>query len=182
MFLLPGSPYSLCDSQQLERRDAWELLADSDEEVDKIDDGYFESSGNCDELSSAGVEGGEIDETQDEELTSITEFPQTKGLVAMDETADEESERELDDDQMMAVDDELALMFKDRVKRRKDKGVLTCLTQAASLDGYPRRSTEGSDTFQKPDHGPFGHLRQKAADESAYFAVSSPTSRPYILR
>ena len=121
----------------------------------------MESGGNCDKLSSAGVEGCESDETQDEdeELTSITEIPQTKGIVAMDETTDEESERELDDDQMMAIDDELALLFKDRVKRRKDKGVLSCLAQAASVDGYPRRSTERSDTFQKPDNGSFGHLR-----------------------
>lgn len=106
---------------QLERRDTWELLADSDEEGDKSDDEYLESGDNCDKLSSAGVEGGESDETRDEGLTSITEIPQTKGIVAMDESADEESGRELDDDQMMAIDDELALMFKDHVKRRKDK-------------------------------------------------------------
>jgi hypothetical protein len=123
------------------------------------DDGYLESGGNCDKLSSPGVEGGEGDETQDEELTSITEIPQTEGIVAMDETADEESERELDDNQMMAIDDELALMFRDRVKRRKDKGVFSCFPQAASVDGYPRRSTERSDAFQKPNYGSFGHLR-----------------------
>jgi hypothetical protein len=152
--VLQYSPYNL---QQLERRDTWELLADPDDEGDKSDDGYSESGGNCDKLSS--VEGGESDETQDEELTSVTEIPQTKGIVAMDETTDEESERELDDDQMLAVDDELALMFKDRVNRRKDKGVLSCLVQAASVNGYPRRSTERSDTFQKPDYGSFGHLR-----------------------
>lgn len=151
--------YPQYNSQQLERRDTWELLADSDEEGDKSDDGYLESDGNREELSSARVEGGESDETQDEEPTSITEIPQTKGIVAMDETADEESEGEFDDDQMMAMDDDLALMFKDRVKRRKDKGVLSCLAQAASVNGYPRRSTERSDAFQKPDHGPFGHLR-----------------------
>jgi len=159
VFLLPGSPVSQYNSQQLERRDTWELLADSDEEGDKSDDEYSESGGNCDKLSSAGVEGGESDETQDEELTSITEILQSKGIVPMDETADEESEGEFDDDQMMAMDDELALMFKDRVKRRKDKGVLSCLAQVASVDGYPRRSTERSDAFQKPDYGSFGHLR-----------------------
>jgi hypothetical protein len=151
--------YPQYNSQQLERRDTWELLADSDEEGDKSDDGYLESGGNCDKLSSAEVEGGESDESQDEEFTSTTEIPQTNGIVAMDETADEESERELDDDQMMAMDDELALMFKDRVKSRKDKGVLSCLAQAASVDGCPRRSTERSDAFQKPDYGSFGHLR-----------------------
>jgi hypothetical protein len=118
----------------------------------------LESGGSCDELSFAGVEGGEGDETDDEELTSTTEIPQKRGIVAMDETADEESERELDDDQMMAMDDELALMFKDRVNRKKDKGVLSCLAQAASSDECPRWSTERSDTFQKPDHGSFGHL------------------------
>lgn len=119
----------------MERRDTWELLADFDEEGDKSDDAYLESGHDYDELSSAGVEGGESDETQDEELTGITETPQKNEIVAMDETADEESERELDDDRMMAMDDELALMFKDRVKRRKDKGVHSCLTQATSVDG-----------------------------------------------
>lgn len=150
--------YPQYNSQQLERRDAWELLADSDEEGDKSDDGYLESGGNGDELSFAGVGGGESDETEDEELTSITEIPQKKGIVATVETADEESERELDDDQMMAMDDELALLFKDRVNRRKDKGVLSCLAQATSFDECPRRSTERSDTFQKPDYGSFGRL------------------------
>ena len=104
------------------------------------------------------MEGGESDETEDEEPMGITEIPQKKGIVAMDDTAEEESERELDDDQMMAMDDELALMFKDRVNRRKDKGVLSRLGQAASSDECPRRSTERSDTFQKPDYGPSGHL------------------------
>lgn len=151
--------YPQYNLQQLERRDTWELLADSNEEGDKSDDEYSENGGNCDKLSSAGVEGGESDETQDEELTSITEIHQTKGIVAMDETSDEESGREFDDDQMMAMDDELAFMFKDRVKRRKDKGVLSCLAQVASVDGYLRRSTERSDAFQKPDYGSFGHLR-----------------------
>ena len=77
----------------------------------------------------------------------------------MDETVDEESGMELDDDRMMAMDDELALMFKDRVKKRKDKGVPSRLAQVASVDGYPRRSTERRNTFQKPDYGSFGHLR-----------------------
>ncbi len=77
----------------------------------------------------------------------------------MSEMADEESERELDDDQMMAMDDELALMFKDRVKGKKDKGVLSRLVQTAKVDGHPRRNTEGSRTFQKPDYGSFEHLR-----------------------
>jgi hypothetical protein len=157
VFLLRVLQYPQYNLQQLERRDAWELLADSDED-DKSDDGRLESGGNCDELSLAGVESGKSDETEDEELTSTTEIPQKRGIVAMDEIADEVSERELDDDQMMAMDDELALMFKDRVNRRKDKGVLSRLAQATSFDECPRRSTKRSDTFQKPDYGSFGHL------------------------
>ena len=151
--------YSQYNSQQLERRDTWELLADSDEESDKNDDGYLDGGGNRDKLSPAEVEAGESDETQDEELTSTAETSQINGIVATDETADEESEGEFDDDQMMAMDDELALMFKDRVKSKKDKGALTCLAQVACVDGYPRRSTERSDAFQKPHYGSFGHLR-----------------------
>lgn len=77
----------------------------------------------------------------------------------MAETADEESGRDLDDDQMIAMDDELALMFKDRVKGKKDKGALSRLEQATGVDGYSRWSTEGSHTFQKSDYGSFGHFR-----------------------
>jgi hypothetical protein len=50
-------------------------------------------------------------------------------------------------------------MFKDLVKGKKDKGALSRLAQAASIEGHPRRSTEGSHTFQKPDYGSFGHFR-----------------------
>lgn len=79
-------------------------------------------------MSSAGVEDRESDETNDEGPGNIiTENSQTKGIGAMAETADEESERDLDDDQMIAMDDELALMFKDRVKGKKDKGALSRL-------------------------------------------------------
>jgi DNA polymerase phi len=96
-------------------------------------------------LSSAGVEGRESDETKDEGLRcNITEISQTKGIGGMAESAEEESERDLDDDQMIAMDDELALMFKDRVKGKKDKGGLSHLAQAASVDKDPRRGTEGS--------------------------------------
>lgn len=35
---------------------------------------------------------------------------------------DEESEPELDDDQMMVVDDQLAQLFKDRIGGKKSKG------------------------------------------------------------
>jgi hypothetical protein len=109
-------------------------------------------------LSSAEVEDRES-ETKDEGLrNNITEISPTKSIGGMAETAEEESERDLDDDQMIAMDDELALMFKDRVKGKKDKGALSHLAQAASVDGHPRRSTEGSYTLQKPDYGSFGHF------------------------
>jgi DNA polymerase phi len=148
------------NSQQLERRDPWELLADSYEEGDSSGDVYSENGRDDDELSTARVEDHESDGTKDERLrNNITEIPQTKGIDAMAGTADEESERDFDDDQMIVMDDHLALMFKDRVKGKKDKGAPSRLAQAASTDGYPRRCTEGSHTFQKPDYGSFGHLR-----------------------
>lgn len=77
----------------------------------------------------------------------------------MAETTDEESERDLDDDQMIAMDDELALMFKDRVKGKKDKGGLSHLAYASGVDEHLRWSTEGGHTFQKSDYGSFGHFR-----------------------
>jgi hypothetical protein len=97
---------------------------------------------------SSGVEDRESDETKDEGLRhNITETSQTKDIGGMAETAEEESERDLDDDQMIAMDDELALMFKDRVKGNKDKGALSYLAQAASVDVHHRRSTEGSSSL-----------------------------------
>jgi DNA polymerase phi len=153
--------YPQYNPQQLERRDPWELLTNS-YGGDESDDGDSENGRSDDELSSAGagIEDRESDDTKDEGLGNTnTEIPQTKCFFAIAETTDEESERDLDDDQMIAMDDELALMFKDRVKGKKDKGALSRLVQAACIDRHPRWSTEGSRSFQKPDYGSIGHFR-----------------------
>jgi hypothetical protein len=121
---------------------------------------YSETGRNDDELSSAGVEDHASDETNDEgPRNNITEVLQIKDIGVMAETTDEESERDLDDDQMIAMDDELALMFKDRVKGKKAKGGLSHLAYAVGVDEHLRWSTEGSHTFQKSDYGSFGHFR-----------------------
>lgn len=80
-------------------------------------------------------------------------------MNTMAKMVDEGSERDLDDDQMMAMDDQLALIFKDRAREKNVKGVLSRLVQAASVDGYPRGRTERGHAFQKPHHGSFGHFR-----------------------
>ena len=55
----------------------------------------------------------------------MTETLQTIYIDATAETADEESEKDLNDDQMMMMDDQLALMFQDRARERRSQGVLS---------------------------------------------------------
>jgi DNA polymerase phi len=120
----------------LERRDPSELLADSDEEANKGDHGYSES-GRDDDEPSTGIEDSESDEEKDEENNEhITEILQTQYLGSTAETTDEGSERDLDDDQMIAMDDKLAIIFRDRAGERKSKGVQSRI-QVASVDEHP---------------------------------------------
>lgn len=54
--------------------------------------------------------------------SNMAETLQTSYIDANAEMADEVSERDLDDDQMMMMDDQLALMFKNRAREKKSKG------------------------------------------------------------
>jgi len=115
-------------------------------------------------------------------MNNMAETLQTRSIDATAEATDEESEGDLDDDQMMMMDDQLALMFKDRAREKKSKGVLSRLVRVAHVDVHPRGGTERSHTLQKPHHGSFGHFRSKATHELIYFTILSTTSCPYILR
>ena len=134
-------------------------------------------------MSSTGAEDSETDAENDVEINNnMAETLQTSYIDADAETADEASEKDLDDDQMMMIDDQLALMFKDRAREKKSKGGLSRLVLVAHVDVHPRGGTKRSDTFQKPHLGSFGHFRSTATHESIYFTILSTTSRPYILR
>jgi len=91
--------------------------------MDEDENRYSENGRDAEESTSSGVEDDEGDKAEDEGLRdNIIRASQTKGVDTTAETADEESERDLDDEQMMAMDDQLALIFKDRATRKKGKG------------------------------------------------------------
>jgi len=107
---------------QLERRDPSELLADSDDEMYESENRYSENGRDAEESTSFGAEDDQNDQAEDEELSDkIMKTSQTKGVGTIAEAADEESEGDLDDEQMMAMDDQLALIFKDKARRKKGK-------------------------------------------------------------
>ena len=116
--------------QQLERRDPAELLkdADEDEEMEDIDEdepdsnsnGFKDSEEESDE-HDAGEDSGEDsnDEEEDVELRrKIEEALRVNGVEAATGDSDEEEEL-MDDDQMMAIDEQLAAVFKTRTNEKK---------------------------------------------------------------
>lgn len=164
----------------MEQRDPSELLADSDEEEDKGGDGCSEGGPDDDESS---IGDSESDEAIDEENNdNIIENLQAQYVNVIAEMADEGTEGDLDDDQMMAMDDQLAMMFKDRESEKKSKGAPSRILQVNGFDEHRRGSTERSHTFQEPHHGSSGYFHSKATHEPVYLAILSTASCPYILR
>jgi hypothetical protein len=95
---------------------------------------------------------------------------------------DEEYEPELDDDQMMAIDDQLAQLFKDRIRGKKSKGYSIYPAVVVCVDEYLRGSTEKGHTLQESYSRSFKHFRKEATQERAYHANPHPTSYSRILR
>ncbi|KAI0290438.1 hypothetical protein B0F90DRAFT_1812301 [Multifurca ochricompacta] len=115
---------------QLERRDPSELVADFDE-IDEDDNQSFENNhdmggGSNAESFLTGVkddENSKSDEASNEELRKkTTGFTWANSTDAKGDMSGEESEAGPDDDQMLAMDDQLALIFKDRAREKKGKG------------------------------------------------------------
>lgn len=65
--------------------------------------------------------------------SNMTETLQTIYIDATAEAADGESEKDLNDDQMMMMDDQLALMFQDRARQRRSKGAPSRLVRVAHV-------------------------------------------------
>ncbi|KAI0060788.1 hypothetical protein BV25DRAFT_1827328 [Artomyces pyxidatus] len=125
---------------QLERRDPADLVADSDEEMEVDEDAANEEASegedddenddDDDDSSSEDEEGDKSesedgDEEEDEELRrKITEALRANGIESATGLSDDESEEEMDDDQMMAIDDQLAQIFRERTKGKgKDENL-----------------------------------------------------------
>ncbi|KAJ7063164.1 DNA polymerase phi-domain-containing protein [Mycena amicta] len=103
---------------QLERRNPEELAHDSDDGEENSDEGDEGSSGD----SEIEIDEESDDEEVDPELRrKIEEALHVNGVDAND---DEESDEELmDDDQMLAVDEQLAQVFKMREGEKRGKNV-----------------------------------------------------------
>ena len=192
-------------SQQLERRDPGELMADEDEDediemedVEDVEDGVDgvegEDDGDSASSSSSSVEVDEddeddVDEAADLELRrKIEEALRVNGISAATGESDDESEEDLmDDDQMLAIDSQLAAAFKARAAEKrggKGKWFAVVVPPLSSLSSPSvryhmrrvahiwlerrRRRAEGGDALQEPRARPARHLRQEAADEPAH--------------
>ncbi|KAG6885139.1 hypothetical protein C0993_005605 [Termitomyces sp. T159_Od127] len=110
---------------QLERRDPAELLKDANEDVEMedIDENEQDSEDSDDESDEADAgdegDGDSNDEEEDVVLRrKIEEALRVNGIEAATGDSDEEEEL-MDDDQMMAIDEQLAAVFKTRANEKK---------------------------------------------------------------
>jgi DNA polymerase phi len=138
-----------------------------DENDEYSENGSNGDNGNDDDddrgSSTADIGDGEssksIEAENEEPEKRNTEILRRNDSSPTVDMADEESEGELDDDQMMAIDDQLAQILKGRERGKKDKGSQSHLTELAFVDSRHRGGTKRSDTLQKPRYGSFRHLR-----------------------
>ncbi|KAH9048219.1 DNA polymerase phi-domain-containing protein [Lactarius hengduanensis] len=111
---------------QLEHRDPSDLVVDSDEDSFVVEDDSSEAGHDNDSESPSADEHNETlgsNEAGNEGLEKTTEDFLKNLIDSAVDSSDEGSESEpgLDDDQMMAVDDQLAQLFKDRIRGKKSK-------------------------------------------------------------
>ncbi|KAH8991045.1 DNA polymerase phi-domain-containing protein [Lactarius hatsudake] len=99
---------------QLEHRDPSDLVVDPDDDSFVVEDDSSEAGHDND---------GESNAAENEGLEKTTEVFLKQLIDSAVDSSDEGSESEpgLDDDQMMAVDDQLAQLFKDRIRGKKSK-------------------------------------------------------------
>ncbi|KAF8274212.1 DNA polymerase phi-domain-containing protein [Lactarius quietus] len=110
---------------QLEHRELSDLEVDFDEDSFIVeDDSSKVGHDNASESQSADEDNNEILEgngADDEGLGKTTESFLRNCTDFSVDSSDEGSQPELDDDQMMAIDDQLAQLFKDRIRGKKSK-------------------------------------------------------------
>ncbi|KAJ7632481.1 DNA polymerase phi-domain-containing protein [Roridomyces roridus] len=112
---------------QLERRDPSELAREEESEDEEMGDADEEEASDSD--SDSDVSDGVDEESEDGEVDlelrrKIEEALRVNGLDAASGDSDNDSEEDLmDDDQMLAVDEQLAQVFKMREGERKNSNV-----------------------------------------------------------
>jgi DNA polymerase phi len=109
---------------QLEHRNPSDLVVDYDEDSLVIEDDSSEAGHDSDSESPSADEPNETlgsNDAENEGLAETTEGLLRNSIDSSVDSSDEGSDLELDDDQMMAVDDQLAQIFKDRIRGKKSK-------------------------------------------------------------
>ena len=120
----------LTGPQQLERRKPSELLENEDEEMgseaseegDEDEGSESQSDEESDDDEEDGDESGEDSNEEDADLelrNKIEEALRVNGIEPATGETDSEEEELMDDDQMMAIDEQLAQVFRSRVNERK---------------------------------------------------------------
>jgi len=111
--------------QQLERRDPSQLLEDEDEDMgDSEDDEEDDEESDESKSDQSSEEEGSDDDIDDEEAAlelrnKIEEALRVNGIEPATGDSDSEEEELMDDDQMMAIDEQLAQVFRSRANERK---------------------------------------------------------------
>lgn len=132
-------------TQQLERRDPTEEDEDEDDEME-IEEGGEEDSGSGLDSDSEREADEDEDEEPDLELRSKLEAALRTGGINLADGSEGESDSEeevMDDDQMMAIDDQLAEIFRSRADEKGGKGKMKVLLPqfwfTRSLDANAQR-------------------------------------------
>jgi len=152
---------------------------DDDDGSDKEDEDEEESSGEAESGESDSEEG---DEAADDVRQKIKDALKANGMGIAEDSSEADSDEELmDDEQMMALDDTLANIFRARTNERKSKkGPWTCFLDVpfgCSVDVSRGRCPTRSDTLQEPSSRSRGYLCQAGVSES-----SQHPTRPTIGR
>jgi hypothetical protein len=129
------------------------------DENDGLSQNSRNGNDNEDDDMESSIKEIEGDESSESTEAENEENSQRNGTGPTLDMVGEESEDELDDDQMMAIDDQLAQILKDRERGKKDKGPLSHLIGLVFVDSRHRRGAKRSHALQESRYGSFGHLR-----------------------
>ena len=170
-------------TQQLERRDPTQEDEDEDEDEEMDDEGAEDSDSESEDDEDEDEDDGE----PDLELRSkIEEALRAGGIEPADDSEGEDDSEEeegevMDDDQMMAIDDKLAEIFRSRVSNKKGgKGVDPPLFPNMFVfihDFFRCKCPTRGNPLQESGSRSCGHLHQETAIQCLYTAPGS-TSAP----
>lgn len=156
---------------------------DSDEDSFAVEDDTSEADSDSASSSPSADETNHLEGNEaDEAVEKTTENPLRRCTDFSFDSSGEGSGPEPDDDEMMAVDDQLAQLFKNRLRGKKSKGSYTPRTFIVRINECLRGGTERGRTLQEPYPRSIKHPHKEAAHEHAYHANPHSTSYSCILR